>query len=244
VDVIIYHNPDCGTSRNTLALIRNAGIEPHIVEYLKSPPSRAMLARLIARMGMPVREVVREKGTPYHELGLGNPALTDEDLLDAMVAHPVLINRPIVVTPLGVKLCRPSEAVLDPCQRARSEASSSRRTVSGSSMSMGVGLLRYELGRENTAAARRRGTRHRAAWRDGCKLRNPGRETRRRKCRHRASREHVADRRNPGRVDLKARGPVSGAHFNPAVSLVMGLSLWGWPTACAGERSATTPSRR
>ena len=113
MDVIIYHNPDCGTSRNTLAMIRNAGVEPHVIEYLKTPPSRAMLARLIQRMGIPVRALLREKGTPYGELGLGDPALTDDQLFDAMMAHPVLINRPIVVTPKGVKLCRPSEEVLD-----------------------------------------------------------------------------------------------------------------------------------
>jgi arsenate reductase (glutaredoxin) len=113
VDVIIYHNPDCGTSRNTLALIRNAGVEPHVVEYLKTPPSRTMLKDLIQRMGVSVREVIREKGTPYAELGLSDPALTDDQLLDAMLAHPILINRPIVVTPLGVRLCRPSEVVLE-----------------------------------------------------------------------------------------------------------------------------------
>jgi len=113
MDIIIYHNPDCGTSRNTLAMIRNAGIEPHVIEYLKTPPSRAMLARLIQRMGIPVRALLREKGTPYGELGLGDPGLTDDQLFDAMMAHPVLINRPIVVTPKGVKLCRPSEEVLD-----------------------------------------------------------------------------------------------------------------------------------
>ena len=112
-DVIIYHNPDCGTSRNTLGLIRNAGIEPHVIEYLKCPPSRAMLQALIARMGIAVRDLIRVKGTPYHDLGLDDPSLTDDQLLDAMMAHPILINRPIVVTPLGVKLCRPSEAVLD-----------------------------------------------------------------------------------------------------------------------------------
>jgi len=112
-DVIIYHNPQCGTSRNTLALIRNAGIEPHVIEYLKTPPTRTMLRNLITRMGIPVREVLREKGTPFHELGLSDPGLSDDQLLDAMLAHPVLINRPIVVTALGVKLCRPSEAVLD-----------------------------------------------------------------------------------------------------------------------------------
>ena len=113
IDIVIYHNPDCGTSRNTLAMIRNAGIEPHVIEYLKTPPSRALLEQLIARMGIAVRDLLREKGTPYAELGLGDPALVDDALLDAMMEHPILINRPIVVSPLGVKLCRPSEAVLD-----------------------------------------------------------------------------------------------------------------------------------
>ena len=113
MDVVIYHNPDCGTSRNTLGLIRNAGVEPHVVEYLKTPPSRQMLQRLIARMNVTVRDLLREKGTPYAELGLAEPTLSDAALLDAMMAHPILINRPIVVTPLGVRLCRPSEAVLD-----------------------------------------------------------------------------------------------------------------------------------
>ena len=113
MDVIIYHNPDCGTSRNTLAMIRNAGIEPHVIEYLKTPPARALLTQLIARMGVSVRAVLREKGTPYAELGLADPKLTDDQLLDAMMAHPILINRPIVVSPRGVKLCRPSEDVLD-----------------------------------------------------------------------------------------------------------------------------------
>ena len=112
-DVVIYHNPECGTSRNTLALIRNAGVEPHIVEYLKSPPSRAMLAQLIRRAGLSPRELLREKGTPFQELGLDNPALSDDALLDAMMAHPILINRPLVVTPWGVALCRPSEKLLD-----------------------------------------------------------------------------------------------------------------------------------
>jgi arsenate reductase len=112
-DVTIYHNPACGTSRNVLALVRNSGEEPEVIEYLKTPPSRAVLADLIRRMGIPVRDVLRQKGTPYEELGLGDPALTDGQLLDAMVAHPILINRPIVVTPLGVRLCRPSEAVLN-----------------------------------------------------------------------------------------------------------------------------------
>ena len=110
--VTILHNPDCGTSRNTLALIRNSGEEPEVVEYLKTPPAREALAELIRRMGISVRGLLREKGTPYAELGLGDPSLTDEQLLDAMMAHPILINRPIVVTPLGAKLCRPSEAVL------------------------------------------------------------------------------------------------------------------------------------
>ena len=109
----IDHNPACGTSRNTLGLIRNAGIEPQVIEYLKTPPSRETLIDLIARMGMPVRALLREKGTPYLELGLGDAALDDDALLDAMLAHPLLINRPIVATPLGVKLCRPSEEVLD-----------------------------------------------------------------------------------------------------------------------------------
>jgi arsenate reductase len=112
-DIIIYHNPECGTSRNALAMIRNAGIEPHVVEYLKTPPSRAMLESLIARAGITPRALLREKGTPFAELGLGDPALSDAALIDAMMAHPVLINRPLVVSPLGVKLCRPSEAVLD-----------------------------------------------------------------------------------------------------------------------------------
>jgi arsenate reductase (glutaredoxin) len=112
-DVVIYHNPECGTSRNTLGLIRNAGIEPHVIEYLKCPPNRALLKSLIERMGVKVRDVVRVKGTPYYELKLDDPNITDEQLLDAMLAHPILINRPIVVTSLGVKLCRPSETVLD-----------------------------------------------------------------------------------------------------------------------------------
>ena len=119
MDAIIYHNPDCGTSRNTLAMIRNAGIEPHVIEYLKTPPTRALLKQLVARMGISVRDLLREKGSPYKELGLGNEALTDDQLLEAMMAHPILINRPIVVTPKRVKLCRPSELVLDllPAQR-------------------------------------------------------------------------------------------------------------------------------
>ncbi len=112
-DIVIYHNPDCGTSRNTLALIRNAGIEPHVVEYLKTPPSRALLEQLIERAGIAPRDLLREKGTPYADRGLGDPGLGDSELVDAMMAHPILINRPLVVSPLGVRLCRPSEAVLD-----------------------------------------------------------------------------------------------------------------------------------
>jgi len=111
--VTIYHNPDCGTSRNTLAMIRQSGVEPSIVEYLKSPPSRETLERLVAAMGIPVRALLRRKGTPYAELGLDDPKWTDDDLLDFMMAHPILINRPIVVTPKGTRLCRPSEAVID-----------------------------------------------------------------------------------------------------------------------------------
>lgn len=119
MDVIIYHNPDCGTSRNALAMIRNAGIEPHVVEYLKTPPARPLLKQLIARMQIPVRALLREKGAPFQELGLQNQNLTDDELLDAMMSHPVLINRPIVVTPNGVRLCRPSEQVIEllPAQR-------------------------------------------------------------------------------------------------------------------------------
>jgi arsenate reductase (glutaredoxin) len=113
MDVIIYHNPECGTSRNTLALIRNAGVEPHIIEYLKCPPTRRLLKQLLARAGLTVRQVLREKGTPFHQLGLGGPSLHDDAVLDAIMAHPILLNRPLVVTPKGVRLCRPSEAVLD-----------------------------------------------------------------------------------------------------------------------------------
>lgn len=113
VDVVIYHNPECGTSRNVLAMIRNASIEPHVVEYLKSPPSRELLVQLIRRAGLTARDLLREKGTPFVELGLGDPALDDDALIDAMMTHPMLINRPLVTSPLGVKLCRPSEAVLE-----------------------------------------------------------------------------------------------------------------------------------
>jgi arsenate reductase len=112
-DIIIYHNPACGTSRNTLAIIRHAGIEPHVVEYLQTPPSRALLEQLIARAGIPPRALLRQKGTPFAELGLADDSLSDAALIDAMMAHPILINRPLVVSPKGVRLCRPSEAVLD-----------------------------------------------------------------------------------------------------------------------------------
>ena len=113
MSVTIYHNPSCGTSRNTLAMIRQSGVEPEIIEYLKNPPDRARLIELIKAMGISARALLREKGTPYGELGLADPNWSDEQLLDFMLAHPILINRPIVVTPKGTKLCRPSEAVLD-----------------------------------------------------------------------------------------------------------------------------------
>lgn len=112
-DIKIYHNPQCGTSRNTLALIRNSGVEPEVIEYLKTPPSRETLKQLAAQTGEPVRALLRSKEKLHAELQLDNPALSDEQLLDTMLAHPILINRPIVVTPLGTRLCRPSEAVLD-----------------------------------------------------------------------------------------------------------------------------------
>jgi arsenate reductase len=113
MDVIIYHNPACGTSRNVLALIRNSGVEPHVIDYQKCPPTRVLLAQLIARAGLTAREMLRKTGTPFPELGLDDPILTDEALLDAMIAHPILIERPLVVTPIGVRLCRPAEQVID-----------------------------------------------------------------------------------------------------------------------------------
>ncbi|WP_339915548.1 arsenate reductase (glutaredoxin) [uncultured Brevundimonas sp.] len=113
MDIVIYHNPACGTSRNTLALIRHAGIEPHVIEYLTTPPSRTLVKQLAARMGLTIGDLLREKGTPHAELGLEDPAMTDDALLDAIAAHPVLLNRPIVVAPSGVRLCRPCEVVLD-----------------------------------------------------------------------------------------------------------------------------------
>ena len=122
VDIVVYHNPACGTSRNTIGLIRNAGIEPHVVEYLKTPPSRDLLVDLVRRAGITPRALLREKGTPYAELGLADETLSDDALLDAMVAHPILINRPLVVSPMGVKLCRPSETVLDLLPTAQQDA--------------------------------------------------------------------------------------------------------------------------
>ncbi|ARL04422.1 arsenate reductase (glutaredoxin) [Burkholderia multivorans] len=119
MSVTIYHNPDCGTSRNTLAMIRGAGIEPTVIEYLKTPPTRDTLVELIKQSGLSVREVVRQKGTPYAELGLDNPSVTDDQLIVAMLEHPILINRPLVVTDHGVRLCRPSEVVLDILPEAR-----------------------------------------------------------------------------------------------------------------------------
>jgi arsenate reductase len=113
MSITIYHNPDCGTSRNTLAMIRQSGVEPTIIEYLRTPPSREKLVELIKAMSIPVRALLREKGTPFRELGLDNPKWSDDELIDQMLAHPILINRPIVVTPKGVKLCRPSEKVLE-----------------------------------------------------------------------------------------------------------------------------------
>ena len=133
MDVIIYHNPACETSRNTLAMIRNAGIEPHVIEYLKCPPTRLLLRHLIDRMGLTVRDVLREKGTPFDELRLADPSLSDEEILAAMMAHPILINRPIVVSPKGVKLCRPSEEVLDllPLQRGAFTKEDGERVIDG-----------------------------------------------------------------------------------------------------------------
>lgn len=113
MSITIYHNPKCGTSRNTLAMIREAGVEPEVIEYLKTPPSRDTLVDLIARMGIPVRDLLRQKGTPYDELGLGDDKWTDDELIDFMMEHPILINRPVVVTEKGVRLCRPSEAVME-----------------------------------------------------------------------------------------------------------------------------------
>jgi arsenate reductase len=112
-DITIYHNPACGTSRNTLALIRNSGAEPEVIEYLKTPPGKERLQQLLAATGIPARELLRQKGTPYEELGLGDPKWTEDELVDFMVQHPILMNRPVVVTPMAARLCRPSELVLD-----------------------------------------------------------------------------------------------------------------------------------
>ena len=117
MSIVIYHNPDCGTSRNVLAMIRNTGEEPTVIEYLKTPPSRSELVTMMQRMGMAPRDLMRRKGTPYDAMGLDDPALTEDQLIDAMLAHPILIQRPIVITPLGVGLCRPSETVLLLLQR-------------------------------------------------------------------------------------------------------------------------------
>ena len=122
MSITIYHNPNCSTSRNVLALIRNSGVEAEVVEYLKTPLGSDKLLELVAQLGIPVRELLRQKGTPYDELQLNNPALSDDELIDAMVAHPILMNRPIVVTPLGTRLCRPSEAVLDLLPQAQQGA--------------------------------------------------------------------------------------------------------------------------
>ncbi len=150
MDVIIYHNPVCETSRNTLAMIRNSGVEPHIIEYLKCPPTRLLLSQLLARAGLTTRQILRQKGTPFHDLGLADPSLGDDALLDAIAAHPILMNRPLVVSPEGVRLCRPSELVLDllPPQRG----GSSRRTASGSPTSAGGASRR----RDRMAAPARR----------------------------------------------------------------------------------------
>ena len=121
-EITIYHNPACGTSRNVLALIRNSGEDPTLIEYLKTPPDRATLQRLLAALGIPVRDVLRQKDTPYEELGLADPKWTDSQLIDFMLEHPILMNRPIVVTPLGARLCRPSEAVLDILPRPQHKA--------------------------------------------------------------------------------------------------------------------------
>jgi arsenate reductase len=128
MDVVIYHNPPCETSRNTLAMIRNAGVEPHIIEYLKCPPTRLLLTRLLERAGLSVRQILREKGTPFHDLGLADLSLSDDALLDAIGALPNLMNRPLVISPKGVRLCRPSEKVLICCRR--NSGNSSRKTAS------------------------------------------------------------------------------------------------------------------
>lgn len=142
MDVIIYHNPECGTSRNTLAMIRNAGIEPHVIEYLKTPPSRALVMQLIVRMEISAQALLREKGTPYAELGLADPALTDDQLLDAMMAHPILINRPIVVSPRASNSAGLPKKCSICCRR--SKASSRRKTVSALSISKAAASRRLE----------------------------------------------------------------------------------------------------
>ena len=228
MDVIIYHNPDCGTSRNTLAMIRNAGIEPHVIEYLKTPPTRLLLRQLIDRMGVPVRDVIREKGTPYKELGLDDPDLTDDQLLDAMMAHPILINRPIVVTPKGVRLCRPSEEVLGSPAAAAGRVRQGRRRARGRrARAAGGQRVTDTFAPAKRLAAEALGTGLLVATVVGSGI--------------------MADKLAGGNVALAllgntiptgailvvlilGLGPISGAHFNPAVSLVMGLNrALPWP---------------
>jgi arsenate reductase len=141
MDVVIYHNPQCATSRNVLGLIRNAGVEPHVIDYLKCPPTKTLLRQLLARAGMSVRAILREKDTPYEELGLHDASLSDEALLDAIMRHPILMNRPLVVTPKGVRLCRPSETVIDllPLQRGEFFKEGGERIVDEKGRTVAVG---------------------------------------------------------------------------------------------------------
>ena len=221
MDVIVYHNPDCGTSRNTIGLMRNAGVEPHIIEYLKTTPTRLLLRQLIERMGVSVRDIIREKGTLYAELGLGDPTFSDDALLEAVVAHPILINRPIVVTPKGVRLCRPSELARSPATaigrvRRGGWRARDRRTGTASRQRM---TDTFSLSRRLAAEAL--GTGILVATVVGSGI--------------------MADKLAGGNTALAllgntiptgailvvlilALGPISGAHFNPAVSLVMGIT--------------------
>ena len=218
MDVIIYHNRDCGTSRNTLGLIRNAGVEPHIIEYLKCPPTRLLLRQLIGRMGLNVRDVLREKGTPFHELRLSDPSLTDEQLLDAMMAHPILINRPIVVSPKGVKALqairggdRPSSAATRSLHQGGWRARDRRaRPPSGNGMN-------FSLSRRLAAEALGTGTLVATVVGSGIMA-----ET----LTHDVALALLANTLATGAilvVLITVLGPVSGAHFNPAVSLVFAL---------------------
>jgi len=226
MDVIIYHNPACGTSRNTLGLVRNSGIEPHVIEYLKTPPTRKMLTSLIDRMGIGVRQLLREKGTPYAELGLHEPTLSDDALIDAMLECPILINRPIVVSPKGVRLCRPSEAVLDllPSQQDEFRKEDGELVVAGIAASVTLPLARR-------IAAEAVGSfflfacvigsgimaEHLSAGNDAVAL--------------------LGNTLATGAilfVLITMLGPVSGAHLNPAVSLVAASRLeLPWPDAGA-----------